>query len=382
VDATGGTARRHHPEQPFRELAAGGRGGQFWFSGDLYEGTFLDPADPTAPPIPIEAADPKGGVPVFPIGNYRSYLRGLCATLGDGGRLRLVYEQYHYEAQDSSWSYGGSFAAELERGPAPRFSLSEDNAWVGLARDLAGTAMALITINWLSPFLRRASLEIENEAGSELPLDNGLGLDWAGVFRQFGWDLRVDGVPSEVPARGSAWPGDALHQAMLDFRNFSDLDAMWNFHLLSVNLIEHSAETGGFMYDRGNFDANGVPREGAAIATDFHFPADPKLGPVSGQRQGDVPAVFFRAAVHEIGHALGLVHNTNSPGFMAPTLSVANQSTPGSPFPENILWDFDPADRRRLQHFPDVVVRPGGAPKEDESLSPYAQIPPLPRTAP
>ena len=58
---------------------------------------------------------------------------------------------------------------------------------------------------------------------------------------------------------------------------------------------------------------------------------------------------------------MGLGHNESGFHFMRPTPSIAQDAPPDNPFPNNIDWSFDPGDENKLRHWPDIVVRPGGA---------------------
>ena len=60
-----------------------------------------------------------------------------------------------------------------------------------------------------------------------------------------------------------------------------------------------------------------------------------------------------------MGHAFGLADNTADLGFMN-TTEVLTVQPPPPPFPDNILWNFNPTDLSRLRHWPDIYVRPGG----------------------
>jgi hypothetical protein len=103
------------------------------------------------------------------------------------------------------------------------------------------------------------------------------------------------------------------------------------------------------------------------------YPNDAVWGGLQGRRFGDDKATYFRTAIHELGHALGLYHNMADNGFMNTTDSIARRAHPQRPFPENIRWAFNPDDEKRLRHMPDVWVRPGGIQfGEDYSVAPVA----------
>jgi hypothetical protein len=93
------------------------------------------------------------------------------------------------------------------------------------------------------------------------------------------------------------------------------------------------------------------------IAARWKIPDTPKWGELRGMLLGTTSA-YFRTAVHEFGHALGLVHNDFDNGFMNPTDAVAASGTASLPFPQNVLWRFAVGDEYRLRHWPDLLVRP------------------------
>jgi hypothetical protein len=90
---------------------------------------------------------------------------------------------------------------------------------------------------------------------------------------------------------------------------------------------------------------------------------------VQGQRFGTAADPYFRTAVHELGHALGLRHNTADNGFMNTTGVIAGN--PGT-FPANIQWSFNDEDAKKLRHMPDAWVRPGEIPWAPSYTDPNA----------
>jgi hypothetical protein len=214
-------------------------------------------------------------------------------------------------------------------------------------------------MGWVSEYLRKITVEIDRVSASESPLNNGSGVDWKSVFDSVGWDVTIDESDTNVAEpSGDSWSDAEMHQALLARRDASDLDAEWRYHVLAVRLIDSTPR--GIMYDSGATDSNNVPREGVGIASHWVIPNSDPWGLVKGMRFGTAAAPYFRTAVHELGHGHGLFHNTVDNGFMNTTDVIASSGTATTPFPNNILWSFAPDDQKRLRHYPDVFVRPGG----------------------
>jgi len=148
-----------------------------------------------------------------------------------------------------------------------------------------------------------------------------------------------------------------MHSAMLTRRDSTNLDTEWRYHVLAVRQLDSTSR--GIMYDAYAGDSNNIPREGVGLSSHWRIPNTNTWGTVRGQRFGAAAAPYFRTAVHELGHALGLYHNTADNGFMNTTGTIAASA---GTFPSNIQWAFNAADAKRLRHMPDPWVRPGMIP--------------------
>ncbi len=243
-------------------------------------------------------------------------------------------------------------------------------------------------MSWISPFLRRATVEIDKVSDAEWPLDNGSGVNWQTIFGSIGWDINVIQGDSNIDAIGpggvgpdDSWSKAELHAAMLKWREEIDLDTEWRYHLICVEFLEVEPPR-GIMYDIGQIDCNNVPREGSAISSNWKIPHEYVWGLVKGMRFDTATGPYFRTAVHEIVHACGLYrHNGKDNGIMNTTEKIAENAASAVPpiqFPNNIQWSFHGDDSKRLRHFPDIFVRPGGMsqmPYEDVPISPDDAIP-------
>jgi hypothetical protein len=336
-------------------------GGGVTASGDLYHHTaFTFRTWPSFQIVPNPDPSPSAGIPIFRRSNYRSYLRvtQILEWFTTTNTFTMLFERHSFNAASSSWTNNGVYAAQMVFKPAPSGYPSNAIYLEGAVTAPSGVADGTISMGWVSDHLRKATLEIDRVAQSDHPGDNGAGLDWRDIFDAVGWDLTVDTSQSDVgEPSGDSWSQSEMHAVMLAQRDSADLDNEWRYHLLCVRGIDVTER--GIMYDNGGTDSNNIPREGACIASHWTIPNQDPWGSVKGQRFGAATAPYFRTAVHEIAHAMGLYHNTADNGFMNTTEVIAAS---GGTFPANIQWSFNGEDARRLRHMPDPWVRPGMIP--------------------
>jgi hypothetical protein len=326
----------------------------FTVSGDLYLST--QPASNISP-------QPSGDIPIFARENYRYYVRigEVLTNSSSQDSIVLNVSLHRFQSSSNSWSFEGDYTWNASFSIAPSGFPSPSGYFVGELINSSGTKVGLMSAGWVATYLRRAIIEIDRVNGCETPRNSGTGITWRTVFDPVGWDVSyVESDSIVAEPSDNSWSDAEMHQTMLEKRDSSDLDREWRYHVLCVRTIEST--TRGIMYDAFATDSNNVPREGVGISTEWIIPNADPWGKVKGIRFGSATAPYFRTAIHEIGHAMGLYHNSIDNGIMNTTDTIASNATPSVQFPENIKWEFAHDDCKRLRHLPDIWVRPGGMP--------------------
>lgn len=342
-------------------------------SGDLYQRPVLtQPSLPPNPPtvITLPPPSPRGGFPSFALGAYRYFTRvvDIPEKYYIGDTFRIGFELWRFFAGSNTWSNGpeSTLKASMHLMTAPADYPGE--YFEGDVKDAAGAVTGRLKMGWVSEYYRKIIIEIDTLPFSVRPEDNGIegGEDWYTVFNKVGFEVDVLPPDTDTPSTiadflSGKWTNAEMHAAMLQRRKPIYLDfSQWHYHILAVPLIERTER--GIMYDYGSTDSDKLPREGVGIACDWVPQATDRVpwGETVGKRWGDNAAAYFRTAVHELGHALGLEHNSTDTDFMCTSDTIAK--APGGPFPRQIKWAFADDDLKRLRHWPDIFIRPGGVP--------------------
>lgn len=361
-------------------------------SGDLYRFPrfAFDPPDPTIRPGPGRPRPHFPSpldIPVYPCSRYHSYLKVTDLVIHTHGWFTLEIEEYNY-IQPSPGFFDGTFSdtpdrrfrVRLGRAPAPPGFIGSYFA----GRVLGPATGGQFTMGWVTPYFRRATLEIDTVEGAVPPGRGETGVrgrplpgsrlppavqDFRTIFATAGWNLNVFYEDTEIPIPegvdpNACWTRGALHGLMQSVRRPTvDLDREWWLHLVVVPGTLGCGR--GIMYD-----IIGVPREGVATFSDDGYSRSESLnfGSAEDRKQREVPRAYLRSAAHEVGHGFNQIHQQAEGGpdnsIMTVTPSVADVlggPMTGSPgvFPDDIRLSFNNTVRRHMIHLPDPVVRPG-----------------------
>lgn len=270
--------------------------------------------------------------------------------------------------------------------------LNADERGVGsfqVAVDLEGGYRDVFAgrLDWEGSFMRRLSIEIDGLEGTRPP-GGYAGRDGAvtvqSAFEQAGFDVSVVVDPfrggGTQPNLMRGFTLAEIHAAMTQKRSHVPADRL-HAHVYVCSYMAGRGNRGvlGVMYDFGQHDLNSRPREGVAVFYDHPMLSDPRIPEELRARE------YVFTLVHEIGHALNLVHSFDKsrPAALSwmnyphlyPRGYEAGRGYDGSPeFWRRFEQRFDEEELRHLRHATPREIRAGGFPfgVYEEGASPLA----------
>lgn len=310
----------------------------------------------------------KPSIPIYSRNQYYSYLK--ITQVSNNWRncdITLTMEEHVYDSTTENFSLSRTIKAVLKKQAGTSYKFS------GTLQSLTGAVLGSFSITWVSKYFRAAKLEVDTIEGAVAPQSvnvDGQTHSFRSIFKTAGWDLKVKydqtNIANTYTGGSINWSYSQLHEAMLDTRRAStSLDKEWLLHLLVVPENMNSGR--GVMYDQ-----IGTNREGVASFSNDGYPSasNANWGVAADEMQRDVPAAFLRSASHEVGHGFNMMHQSitsigesgSDATIMTTSPGVANfLASNGDTFPDDIEFRVNAHVRHHLVHFPDIVVRPGGA---------------------
>jgi len=381
-------------------------------SGDLYaissQVRSSDSALPDIPALADMASKAKGIIPCFPSSAYSHYLDVYNVTdiEQNPGEIRVILELQAHRFDHASRRLAPGANCRLQLTEVKPSPAQTGNTGPTFSGDLIGPAgkRGDFTLVHIGEKLRRAKVRIFaleygangviNFPGSKLVRKNlddqadasEIELKWQSVFSKVGWDLNVEskalksegefqrpdqkptGDPPKIGEPDSnidEWtPFDLAVNATQLRSDIVGNNDDWIYDLLCVSRFEKTSNFLGLMFDSDSTDLNQRPRESAAISALRQFTHDdggkPVTEPFQRARDGEL---YFRTAIHEIGHCMNLTHSLSTQTLMDTTdclLSTeAKAAANGNP-KKAVKLEFLPEDAFWLQHAPDIAIRPGG----------------------
>ncbi len=341
-----------------------------------------------APPVGPFKLPPRKTIPIYARKKYFSYLQGVSAqlsTIGFIGRpcnLSMTFDEFFYV--HPATGFDGSFPSVADRTIRMQFEETDKVDYFEGKLYEGDTKLGNITLEWVSPFFRRAELKVQRLEGAVIPqpvaASSGTGTeDFSSIFATAGWHLSVTRDNTAVALPDSlvgvqdpetCWnPNfDNMHDLMDSLPGYdaSILDSRWKVYLVAIPATLGCSR--GWMFDSigSGGDVNSIGREGAVTHSHDGYPSGDgvEYGVAEDELQKDHPRAFLRSAAHEVGHTFNQIHqrfeNGSDNSVMTVTPSVASVlDGAGETFPDDIDLAFNATVQRHLVHLPDPAVRPG-----------------------
>jgi hypothetical protein len=224
-------------------------------------------------------------------------------------------------------------------------------------------APVAVDVVWQAAEFRTLGIEVETEEGVVAPQP----VQWDNAPRNYqeclgraGFAVTPAGQPTGIPRQADGWQWDDSNVfGVLDdwmaWAAQAPLDApAWQVHLMMLSKASVKGMY-GVMFDI----AGGLPRQGCAVFVDAIRAA---TDPSEQDRR------IIQTMVHEIGHAVNLVHRFERTIGRSDSTSFMNYDwlyrggNQIEQFWQQFAYSFDPDELAFLRHAPRTAVMPGDAP--------------------
>jgi hypothetical protein len=287
-------------------------------------------------------------------GDYLASVRtapGVRVTAAEG-RWAAVWQ----DSQGATSTGTLSTAAVVDRPDRLTVTMRLDAAIVGLRPSIDLVAVVERT----GAQLRDLHLEVETEAEVRPagPVSfRGAELTVRDCLRAAGFTVADIGDATRIPRSAQPWDYSMIYTILNDLMAgaaTSDLSRPdWNLHLLQLSRCS-AMGLAGVMFDT----TDPLPRQGSAVFVD-------RIRDVV--KDEDEDREILRTVVHELGHALNLVHRFERSVGRADSTSYMNYPQRyllgghSDQYWANFAFTYDPDELEFLRHAPQAEIRPGDA---------------------
>jgi hypothetical protein len=223
---------------------------------------------------------------------------------------------------------------------------------------LSSNYPVLLTAFWQSSFFRKIGMEAEHEENvMEIPSYKfeGRSVTVDSCYENAGIKIIKAGERDNIPATVSGWDDAQLHGLMSQFADESLDKKDWLLHLLILSRAKLKGLL-GLMFDTGVMDLNNLPRQGVAVF----------MNAITGHPAG-TGRKCIQTIVHELGHALNLVHRFEREVGRADSTSFMNYDwrylggNNIDKYWKDFRFSFDEDEIKFMRHAPWPKIIPGGA---------------------
>lgn len=333
---------------------------KFIVSGDLYEMSSQNNGDSTGIDINrLIDQTSRNQVPYFQKERYRYYIGLKESPVMDRHSLTIpiTIQKYSHSLDQKRWTeLNGQLVIESFDSETSHLKGYLQETSSGTPPSIIGTIEAVK----VSDYFRKATVKIDTVSGVSAPPETDE-VSWQYAFRQTKWLIETVVTDGLVHSEGSdEWGAADLHGALKGREGLEN--GSWLYHLLCIKYFNDYTpgdpkKSAGWMFDTESIPNSPLPREGAAISGHWEFPEGNQWCDNCSGRIESLNLAYLRLAIHEILHAMGILHDESNANLTNFTKRVAGHYE--NTFPTKDCFFLNPPAILQLNHFPDPFIRPG-----------------------